>query len=307
MKVNYLFIVAAILPAYSHGQGIINILNDNGFTNFATALEHDPDLLYKVTYREDVTVWAAINEATGFLPVNDTKRKLFRRDDPPSPTLDNSFSYPEAKKGKRNVHGKYRGPLPDSNFQVLNTFLRDPDYVNLGPDQPGRIVTNYAAPKPGTSESVIKVRGGLEIVHTVSGPFKYDKGVIYGVNEFVALPRPLLESLSLLGFTTFIDVITSSGVKQQLSQTPAMTIFTFANPSNATSVNININEYTITGYLGTSPELVGQMSLQNDAGATLHFKYHGGFLYVNGCRVVRSDILIKNGVLHQLEHRVQYL
>jgi hypothetical protein len=104
----------------------------------------------------------------------------------------------------------------------------------------------------------------------------------------------------LLGFSTFIDAIISSGLKQKLSHTPAMTIFTFANPETAPSVDIN--EYTITGFLGTSPELVNQLSMKNDVGMTLNFKFKGGSLFVNGTRVVRSDITFKNGVLHQLEH-----
>lgn len=79
-----------------------------------------------------------------------------------------------------------------------------------------------------------------------------------------------------------------------------MTIFTFTNPKTAPS--IDINEHTITGFLGTSPERVNQPSVKNDVGMTLNFKFMGGSLFVNGTQVVRSDITFKNGVLYQLEH-----
>ncbi|KAF8534353.1 FAS1 domain-containing protein, partial [Trichophaea hybrida] len=128
---------------------------------------------------------------------------------------------------------------------------------------------------------------------------KYDGGIIYGANDFVTLPQPLIDTLSSLGFTTFIDDIISSGLKKKLSDTPAVTVFTFANSSKTFS--IDINEYTITGFLGYSPKLVDQRSLKNNAGKTLTFKYKHGSLFVNDTRVVRSDITSKNGVVHQLE------
>ncbi|KAF8542030.1 hypothetical protein BDD12DRAFT_877352, partial [Trichophaea hybrida] len=181
---------------------------------------------------------------------------------------------------EHNRHEKY---LPDSNFQVLYSFLVDPTFVNLGEGQPGRIVMNNAAPMSGTSEADIEVRGGVGIAHTLSGPFKYDGGIIYGANDFVTLPQPLIDTLSSLGFTTFIDDIISSGLKKKLSDTPAVTVFTFANSSKTFS--IDINEYTITGFLGYSPKLVDQRSLKNNAGKTLTFKYKHGSLFVNDTRV----------------------
>jgi hypothetical protein len=189
MKVNYLFTAFSILSVPIHGQGIIDILNSNGLTNFAMALETYPDLLYNITCREDVTVFAPINEAAGFLgPGNDTKRKLFRRDTPPKSNVGTQASYtgnnppPPATKRDNREHRKHWS-LPDSNFLVLNTFLRDPTFVNLGRDQPGRVITNYASPKHGSGEPIIKIKGGLEITKTLNGPFKYDKGIIYAVNE----------------------------------------------------------------------------------------------------------------------------
>jgi len=189
MKVNYFFAAFSIPSVPIHDKGIINILNSNGLTNLAMVLETYPDLLYNIKCREDVIVFAPINEAAGFLgPGNDTKRMHFRRDTPPKSNVGTQASYtgnnlpsPPTKRDNRK-HRKHWS-LPDSNFPVLNTFLRDPTFVNIGRDQPGRVITNYASLIHGSGEPIIKIKGGLEITKTLNGPFKYDQGIIYAVNE----------------------------------------------------------------------------------------------------------------------------
>lgn len=117
--------------------------------------------------------------------------------------------------------------------------------------------------------------------------------------RFFDLPLPLIDSLSVFGFNTFIDAITSSGLEQKLSDSPAITIFAFPNSRNTSSVNLN--EYTVTGYLGFSPVFEDQGKLLSDAGTTLEFSFSHGSYFVNGIRIIRTDVILKNGVLHLLE------
>jgi hypothetical protein len=72
-------------------------------------------------------------------------------------------------------------------------LLEDPRFVNLGHHEPVRIVTNYAAPPPNSSLATIEiVSGSGPTVNQIAGPFKYDNGLIYGINEFVPLTPILL-------------------------------------------------------------------------------------------------------------------
>ncbi|KAF8544162.1 hypothetical protein BDD12DRAFT_801508 [Trichophaea hybrida] len=308
MKTSYFVATISLLLVPTNGQGLIEILDLNGFTKFSTALQLDPELLYEISCQNSVIMWAPINEAAGFDDlINGNGSRIFRRDGNTTVGIQGSIdkatgttnptetTTPKtATKKKRNF-----GSLPDSNAEVLETFFRNTAYVNLGPHEPARIVQNYAAPTPGSREASLEVKSGLGISKKLSGPFKYDQGIIYGVNRFFDLPLPLIDSLSILGLTTFIDAITAGRLTQKLSDTTAMTIFAFQN--FPTTPSVNINEYTITGFLGFSPGFTEEGSLVSDAGTKLKFSFYHGSYFVNGIRIIRTDMTIKNGVLHLLE------
>jgi hypothetical protein len=163
------------------GQGLIEVLNDKGFTSFAADLQSYPDLLARITENNDVTVFAPTNEAfaaahgdTG----NNTKLRKRASESQNGEQAAHTGPPPPERRKRQN------GDLPDSNFVTLRTFLEDPAFVNLGPNQPGRIVQNNGAPPAGTEESILEVTSGLgDVSSQVNGSFKYDKGIIVGVNR----------------------------------------------------------------------------------------------------------------------------
>jgi len=186
-----------------------------------------------------------------------------------------------------------------SNFVTLRSFLDNPAFVNLGPDQPGRFVSSYQV-DPETDEPFIQVSGGSgKTVDQVSGPFKYDNGLIYGVKSFFSLPAPLYDTLNTLGFKVFRGAIDKEGLKEKLSETPAMVIFAFAD--DKVDGKFEVKEHTISGFLGYTPELVDGGQFTSDAGTSLTVTFKDGDVFVNDVRIVKSDIIIKNGVIHQLE------
>lgn len=109
----------------------------------------------------------------------------------------------------------------------------------------------------------------------------------------------MYDTLDKLGFKVFRDAITKAGLKEKLSETPQEVIFVFAD--DTVHGKFDVKAHTITGFPGYLPELVDGGSFTSDAGTTLTIKFKDGDVYVNDVRIVKSDITIKNGVMHQLE------
>jgi len=305
MKFTYPFALLSLVFVPVHGLDLIDALVKHGFTKFAKDLQLYPDLMKKFEGRNDVTVWAPVNEAV--TPVKKHKdlskghskvRRglLLRRqtNSEYSAQISHSGPPPGSRPAKRG-----HSEMSPSNFVTLRSFLENPEFVNLGPHQPGRFVSSYQA-SPDSDEPFVQVSaGGGETTDQVSGPFKYDYGLIYGVNSFFTLPSPLDDTLDTLGFKVFQDAVDSEGLKEKLSETPAMVIFAFAD--HTVHGKFEVKEHTISGFLGYTPELIDGGQFTSDAGTTLTVKFKDGDVFVNGIRIVKSDIIIKNGVIHQLE------
>lgn len=187
MKINYLCALLSVVSAPVYGNDLISVLIKNGFTSFARDLQLYPDLMDKFTDRNDVTVYAPINEAVIPVKKDDTDlskghskvpRSLMRRQTAAEYSTQVSHAgKPPSGALARRGHSELSG----SNFVTLRTFLDDPTFVNLGPDQPGRVVSSYQV-SPDSDEPFIQISaGGGETVDQVSGPYKYDNGLIYGV------------------------------------------------------------------------------------------------------------------------------
>lgn len=124
----------------------------------------------------------------------------------------------------------------------------------------------------------------------------------YSAYRYFTLPRPLIETLGLVGLAVFRDAIISAGLEQRLSDTPGVTIFAFNNTDS-----ISVEEHTITGTFAYTPELFNRKSFTSDAGTALEITAADGDLFVNGVRIIKGNIIIKNGVVHQLEGVIIHL
>jgi hypothetical protein len=63
MKLNSHAFVLSLFFVSIYGQNLIDVLNANGFTNFAFGLQGSPGLLQRFNGRNDITVWAPLNDA----------------------------------------------------------------------------------------------------------------------------------------------------------------------------------------------------------------------------------------------------
>ena len=178
MKITSLFVYLSCfsLPVI-YGQPLIDVLIDRGYDEYAANLKAYPALLARLKGRNDITVWAVPNKHV--TPFSGSKPHLFRRQS--DSELGVSISHYEPPPGLVQKKKRHAGNAP-SNFQTLITFLEDPTFVNLGPGQPGRVVSSYTDPPHGSDQANIQVTSGLgAVVNQISGPYKFNCGLIYGV------------------------------------------------------------------------------------------------------------------------------
>jgi len=214
---SILSLSAAFAASVLAQDDVVSRCRTLGFTEFANELELYPQLVDSINERSDTTVWAVPNAMVLRKFGNSTIHKRSAADisshanhQPPTPY-----------RRKRQL-----SRLPASNAETLFTYLEDPAFVNLGPGQPGRLVSSYVG-SSSPAEAKVKLASGLgRSNRQTSGPFKFDKGIIYGVDDFFTLPSEFSTSIQTIGTATmFHDAVVAAGRKNFFDLTTACTVF----------------------------------------------------------------------------------
>lgn len=290
-----------IFPVFS--QDLQARLNELGLYGFAQSMAGDsPELLALIGRRNDITVWAPGNDVLARLS-GVKKRSHFSRN---SAQVDHS---PEPPTNLLPSKRQLRPDLgyPDTNFQTIFTFLTDPAFVNLGPNQPARFTKNYGVALDGgatTAPSVEIVTGLGNTQFTVRGPFKFANGVIYEVNDFFTMPETFSATMRNISLAqNFYNTVVSAGQLPVFEETPAITVFAPIDISFATR-ECDPTAFVLTGptTLYYSPTLIPGTTIVTRSGDVINITVapNGGKL-VNGRRLVRPNIPMKNGVIHFID------
>ena len=108
----------------------------------------------------------------------------------------------------------------------------------------------------------------------------------------------MIETLTTVGLTQFRDEIISEGLDKELSKRAGITVFA---PTNGSwEGDISVKKHVVSQFLYTQ-ELLDQSPHTSDAGTEIKITQKDGIYYVNGVRIVQHDIVIKNGVVHEIE------
>jgi len=296
MKLQTILLCA--LPLVAHGKNLFTVLREQGFNRYAAELEQNPMAYQRFTSRSDVLIWAPIDQAyTDDSPAN--KKTLAVR----QTAQQNAQIGMSACRGKPPPEPRKRqasGGEPSSNMETLITFLEDPAFVNLGPGEPARVVQDAAsAPGVSNNNAIRRVKsGGGTVSNQVSGPFKYDFGMIYGVDRRFSLAGAADKTLTDSGLGSFLAAVEAAGLKDFINTQPSVTLMV---PTN--SDGINVREHIIQNpmALGYISEFYAKQTLQTLAGTTVKISQKNGIWLFNGVRIISSDIITKNGVIHTIE------
>lgn len=113
------------------------------------------------------------------------------------------------------------------------------------------------------------------------------------VNSFFTFPRLLSETLDDAGAASFLAAIEAEELGDRLDTTPRITVFA---PLSQLATGQTAGEQVVFDFLGYTPRLVPGATYGN-----VTITKVDGIFFANGRRIVKSDVPIKNGVLHYVD------
>jgi hypothetical protein len=174
MYLRSFFLPLAFFALVHAQDDIISRCRDLGFNEFAEALENNPDFVARINERSDTTVHVVSDKVIHHRFGNHTK--LHKRQDSTALSAQAAHEPP-------GPAAKKRQSLTASNARTLYQYLENPAFVNLGKNQPGRLVQSFVGSN-SPDEATLQFASGLgATTGQLSGPFKFDKGVILEVGE----------------------------------------------------------------------------------------------------------------------------
>jgi len=141
----------------------------------------------------------------------------------------------------------------------------------------------------------------------------YDGGILHITSGFFSIPQALSTSLSLTPEATTFETYLSSS-NSSLDTTPAITVFAPSNAAilSALSANQTLTAAEVTGLIGAhvvdgfaaySPYLINGATFKTVSGpsVTISTQSDGSVLINGASKIVKSDIVISNGVVHLID------
>lgn len=146
--------------------------------------------------------------------------------------------------------------------------------------------------------------------------FSYVNGILHIIDSVLTIPGSLSDTLIEADLTAALGAVRRAGVEDSLNAASDMTIFA---PNNAafdaigslvagmTSQQLTtvLNYHVIQGQVLYSDLLAAGTQLTAE-GRGLDFTIEGESVFVNSARVVQSDLLVSNGVVHVVDACVSH-
>ena len=125
------------------------------------------------------------------------------------------------------------------------------------------------------------------------------------------MPSRLTDTLVADGYTGAVGAFRQAAIEEPLNNAADMTLFVPNNDAfNAIGSAINtmtleqlttvLNYHVVQGQVLYS-QMIAAGTQRTAEGASLNFRIENGMLFVNSARVIATDILIANGVVHILD------
>lgn len=146
---------------------------------------------------------------------------------------------------------------------------------------------------------------------TVSNSSNFTGGVIHVIDRFLVLPQNVSATAVALNLTSAVGALGALNLTDTVDNTRDLTIFL---PNNAafqriggnlanlsTSELTSILSYHVVPALGYSTGLTNGTRLPTLNGDNVTITLEGGNVYVNNARVIRPNVLVRNGVIHVID------
>jgi uncharacterized surface protein with fasciclin (FAS1) repeats len=86
---------------------------------------------------------------------------------------------------------------------------------------------------------------------------------------------------------------------KKLDNYPKITVFAPLNPVDG---DVNVEQQVIYDFVGYTPDLESGKTYKAGCGSYLKIERKDGSIFVNGNKIVQSDGILKNGVIHYVDN-----
>ncbi|GAB1316990.1 hypothetical protein MFIFM68171_07200 [Madurella fahalii] len=277
---------------------LLEVLRNHGFTDYADLLEGNPILNAGpglIVYAPGNSILSAaanslrargleINNATNsFSTVRNT-----------APTFVDPAAYPDNEDA---------GTADAPSGALRETLLSDPGFVNLGPGH------NQSLIERNVSSSWPTLFGGLgKTVAVVGGDIHFDDGVVRPIDGILTLPSTMSSTLPPVGAEAFAATLQKVGLATQLDYMPGITVLA---PNDAAWNAVSdlpddqlaqlCREHIIVDFPGYTPLLRNGSTYGTLGKTNVTISVQGEQVSIGGARIVKSDAIIINGVVHTVD------
>ncbi len=142
-------------------------------------------------------------------------------------------------------------------------------------------------------------------------------GTLHIIDSVLTIPGTLTDTLISGGLTAAVGALRRADIESPLNLQSDVTVFAPTNDAfNAIGSSVNnmtlekltnvLNYHVVQGKVLYS-QMIGEGSEVTAEGGSLNFRVQDGSLFVNGARVVASDVLVGNGVVHVVDGYVVFV
>ncbi|KAI4655384.1 hypothetical protein J4E93_000096 [Alternaria ventricosa] len=202
------------------------------------------------------------------------------------------------------LNGTFRSTDITNTSTFVPTALTNPMFTNV---TGGQVVEAIAM-----DDSVMFYSGLLANSTVTTADVNFTGGVIHIIDSVLTLPENTADTLSAADLVALRGAINATELFDTVNNTPNITIFA---PNNEAFQNIGsalgnlstedatsiLTYHVIAGTIGYSSTLENGTNLTTANGEQLTITIGEGGIFVNNARVVASDILIANGVVHVID------
>ncbi|KAK4096736.1 Fasciclin-domain-containing protein [Parathielavia hyrcaniae] len=209
------------------------------------------------------------------------------------------------------------------SYHVLSGVHTSGDFAHTPAATFPTFMNNYPGFSNVTGGQVVQTRAKDGAVTFVSGQnaesrvqkydLHYDNGVVHIIDSVLTIPHNLTNTAVLQGHTAMVGALRASGAELPFNHAPDVTIFAPSNDAfsaiGSLAVNLAVqdvagilNYHVISGQVQFSWQVFHGGQLTASSGASINFRVEAdGTWFVNSARVIASNILIGNGVLHIMD------
>ncbi|KAK3370449.1 FAS1 domain-containing protein [Podospora didyma] len=142
--------------------------------------------------------------------------------------------------------------------------------------------------------------------------FNYTGGTVHVIDKALSVPSNLTTTLTAANLTAAVGAIDQAGVGNTLNQENEVTILAPSNAGfeaignliakmTAEDLSTVLSYHVIKGKVLYSGSITNGSEMTSQ-GTNVHFKVEGGDIFVNSAKVIQTNLLCNNGVVHIIDN-----